>query len=542
LGLGVLTSVAPANAAYVTNTILVSEATNQPGVCAADNAPGVQAVTIVTGSSFVLTTDVGASDNAYVSLSGNITISGQSGYDTVTTTTALVGTPADGHTLTIRAGSVGTGKITISTDSSSAAVEVITVTIVATCTNQVYSAATSFVYAAVVASIGDGPAAATNVDDSGATTVTMAEANGYISIALADSYGGPLASKAMVATVTSGNAYVSIDDTEGTGGAYGGAAAAAKTAVVPSTGEEVTVMVSPITAGVPTVATVQVTHDGVLVATKTFTFHGVASKIEISEVTVGSTEEDKRGNTEVGYFRYQIKDAAGNALPGKSLANDTVANSATAVSSITSGIDNDSVTGSLGEKTPSASSTTSNDQATYACDGAKTGATKVYVQHVETTDITVVVKTSFDVVCSGALDTWTVSLDKASYSPGEIATFTVTGKDEDGLPVGSLLEIGSAAISFGGFLAAVTAPTDTDTFSSGAGTKTYSYPVNTTEGSFVGSYKITGATDTAAKTLQYKVAAASGAVSMADFLKAIVSLIASINKQIAALQKALLKK
>jgi hypothetical protein len=38
------------------------------------------------------------------------------------------------------------------------------------------------------------------------------------------------------------------------------------------------------------------------------------------------------------------------------------------------------------------------------------------------------------------------------------------------------------------------------------------------------------------------VKASSSAVSNADVLKAIVSLIASINKQIAALQKAILKK
>jgi hypothetical protein len=43
-----------------------------------------------------------------------------------------------------------------------------------------------------------------------------------------------------------------------------------------------------------------------------------------------------------------------------------------------------------------------------------------------------------------------------------------------------------------------------------------------------------------AKTVAYSVA--SGEVSNADILKAIVSLIATINKQIAALQKALLKK
>jgi hypothetical protein len=44
------------------------------------------------------------------------------------------------------------------------------------------------------------------------------------------------------------------------------------------------------------------------------------------------------------------------------------------------------------------------------------------------------------------------------------------------------------------------------------------------------------------QSVSYKVAASSTAVSNEDVLKAIVSLIASINKQIAALQKALLRR
>jgi hypothetical protein len=92
-------------------------------------------------------------------------------------------------------------------------------------------------------------------------------------------------------------------------------------------------------------------------------------------------------------------------------------------------------------------------------------------------------------------------------------------------------------------MTAITAPTTTDSFDSAVGVKKYTFSVGTSEGAFVGTFKIAGATDTAAKTVQYKIAApSSGAVSNADVLKAIVSLIASINKQIAALQKALLKR
>jgi len=64
--------------------------------------------------------------------------------------------------------------------------------------------------------------------------------------------------------------------------------------------------------------------------------------------------------------------------------------------------------------------------------------------------------------------------------------------------------------------------------------------VGASEGSFVGTFKITGATDKTAKTIQYKVANSTATVTNADVLKSIVALIASINKQIQALQKLIL--
>jgi hypothetical protein len=90
-------------------------------------------------------------------------------------------------------------------------------------------------------------------------------------------------------------------------------------------------------------------------------------------------------------------------------------------------------------------------------------------------------------------------------------------------------------------MTAVTAPVSTDESSGGAWT--YQYTVGTTTGSFNAAVTIVGAeVQTAAATTAYKIVDNSGGVSNADVLKAIVSLIASINKQIAALQKALLKK
>jgi hypothetical protein len=91
-------------------------------------------------------------------------------------------------------------------------------------------------------------------------------------------------------------------------------------------------------------------------------------------------------------------------------------------------------------------------------------------------------------------------------------------------------------------MTAITAPTNNDAFSSGLATKKYSFSVGTQRVHLLEHSRSTGTTDTAAKTVQYKVEAPSTAVSNADVLKAIVSLIASINKQIAALQKALLSR
>ena len=135
-----------------------------------------------------------------------------------------------------------------------------------------------------------------------------------------------------------------------------------------------------------------------------------------------------------------------------------------------------------------------------------------------------------------------MSFDKASYSPGEIATLTITGKDADGLLMSSTSTLGTLTQAFGG-MTFVTTPTSADTFSSAAGAKSYQLSVGTTEGAFVGTLALTtAATDSKAKTIQYTIKSSTATVSNADVLKSIVALIASINKQIQALQKLILQR
>jgi hypothetical protein len=292
------------------------------------------------------------------------------------------------------------------------------------------------------------------------------------------------------------------------------------------------------------------TWNGITVGTKSFKLQGVAAKVVVSGVTVGVKDG-------VGYYRAAVTDSLGNALPGITISNSTTeANNVASVLVVSdsasvaakTGTATNASTGAVYGTTPAVTSTNlglgnSDDTriGTYACT-SKGGAAKVTVRALAS-GVTYVTSAPFDVYCGAAsIDTWSVSLDKATYAPGEIATLTVSAKDADGHLAQSLLALGASTSAFGG-MTFVTAPTDADKFNSGAGVKTYQLSVGTTEGSFVGTFKLTGTTDTSAKTIAYKIVApATGAVSNADVLKAIVSLIASINKQIAALQKALLKR
>jgi hypothetical protein len=133
-------------------------------------------------------------------------------------------------------------------------------------------------------------------------------------------------------------------------------------------------------------------------------------------------------------------------------------------------------------------------------------------------------------------------MDKASYSPGEIATLTIKGVDEYGGIVSDNATHGAgvSSLSIPGMTIIGAAATSADKFVNGA--LTYKYRVDQAEGNFVGQALVTATVDTIAETVLYSIKSTSGGVTNADVLKAIVSLIASINKQIAALQKALLKR
>jgi hypothetical protein len=153
-------------------------------------------------------------------------------------------------------------------------------------------------------------------------------------------------------------------------------------------------------------------------------------------------------------------------------------------------------------------------------------------------DGSVVTSNSMAFTCSGDADTYSAKLDKSTYKPGDIATLTVTFKDAKGSlandnPIG--IAVAAPVISLGG-MAPVTAPAANDVTTNGV--KTYTYTVGTSTGGYAGSVSfptVNTNMDGVAQTLSYTIA--DGGTSLNDVLKGIVSLIASINKQIAALAK-----
>lgn len=152
----------------------------------------------------------------------------------------------------------------------------------------------------------------------------------------------------------------------------------------------------------------------------------------------------------------------------------------------------------------------------------------------------------FDAACAGPVYSYTASFDKASYAPGEVATLSVAFKDIKGNPTNdyNAFVTGTVAdgdidatISTGGALTAVTSPLAADRTTNGV--KKYTYTVGSTTGSFNAIVKF--AADDAV-TVPYSVKASGTNVTNEDILKSIVSLIASINKQIQALQKLILRR
>jgi hypothetical protein len=287
----------------------------------------------------------------------------------------------------------------------------------------------------------------------------------------------------------------------------------------------------------PLTTTVTIKFNGVTLATKTLKFYGAAASIAVDEVTVGTS-----GGTgaALGTFKFVVKDSAGNLLN----TNVSPIPVAASISGAAAGVTYGGIVSAAVGTAESTAATGTKATGTFTCVAAGVGTSGSQDIQIGAQIGTALVKSNtFTARCGSAtVDTWSASMDKAVYSPGEIATLTISAKDLNGSIVGDTASIGTGwnQISVPGMTIIGSAITSADVFTSGA--KTYKFRVDQSEGSFVAQVGVQATVDDKVKTLQYSIKAASGTVTNAEVLKSIVSLIASINKQIQALQKLILRR
>ena len=513
LGAGIL-SVAPANAAEFDETIGDTRIIST-SVCAQTS----DSAAIVPVGAFLTLTQYDGIDETYAILSGPVAITNWSGetedyyygpgLNSAGKVTFGSGEDSDAYA-TINATAVGTITITSSgaTDSATAtSSNTFTFTVVAACANSTYSASKSF--ANVTTSAGSNED--TNID------VTTVSTNGdplYIRVDARNAYEATLPTGVVGVSATNG-ARVNVDaDSSGL----------LSIAAVSNDGDFY-VRVNPATAGVPQSTVVTVTYNGVAVATKSLTFLGEATKVNVVGGVTGS-------NGGSGYIMYTLTDAAGNKVPGS-----VDFTSSTATARIQTG--SNWASASLGTNTLLGTTLPAGVGVfEYVCTAAQgSGSNSIGFTHTSSVNENVLAATA-TAVCAGGIDTFTVSTDKASYKVGDIATITITAKDSSGAAVSDQTTLGTGAlISAGGMTQVGSTSISNNTFT--AGTKSYTFQV-TAGGAFNVVATLPTGTTTKSATSGYTVA--SGDVQMSEVLKAIVSLIASINKQIRALQKALLKR
>jgi len=415
------------------------------------------------------------------------------------------------------------------------------VTVATTSVSGVYSSTYSYVQGQVSGSLA---APTTNVDASGSLTPANAATSlAYISFILKDAYNVSLSGKGALVISASNGATVALGSTSSV--SYAAASPTLLTAVSNYAAGTVTVGRPAASANKAFSTTVSISWNGAVVGTKTISFRGEVAKLA---VTVDS--QGHAGAATTGGIMGTIiaTDDAGNVIyPG-----------ANTLSAVSSTLNNKVTAVAIHDDADSASGDNFADY-DVTCAGTTGGlsagsADAVQMQMTNPISGTVIKSNAVKITCGGSVATYAASLDKATYAPGDVATLTITGKDAYGNAANNLTDVvGSAGtlmtIAGGSGLTLIgPAPTAGTAvkFNSGIGTRVYKFTVGTTEGDFavavsipvVNGYSLGGAD----QAVKYSVKSATPTVSNAEVLKSIVALIASINKQIQALQKLILRR
>jgi hypothetical protein len=300
----------------------------------------------------------------------------------------------------------------------------------------------------------------------------------------------------------------------------------------------------------PRVTTVTVSFNGTVIGSKTMQFFGEVAKITLASAVIGKTS----GSANNVY--YKLYDASGamvytagplsasnTAYVESALVNDPSVNGSGTASAVT-------------KQTPltiNSSGVVAGGKLNFSC-GATAGNGTIGVSYTNPSG-TVVKSNALAVKCAGSALTYSASWDKATYIPGDLAKLTVSFKDSKGNLANGVDAVANTNVqdtpsfSIGGLDKTVTGPTSADTIEDGV--LTYTYTVGATEGTYTGKLTFpvvdarqiaAGASSAVAVPVTLVVKASTATVSNAEVLKSIVALIASINKQIQALQKLILRR
>ena len=428
--------------------------------------------------------------------------------------------------VTVVAQAVGSFTITSHNDAaSSSAADTINVTVVASCALNTFSLANSLIQ--LKAAYG---AATTLVD------VVPGTINGgtlHLVTRLRNAYESPLSSGTWVATVT-GGAVIGINLANATA-----VPTAASVAATVGTGDFVNIAVSQGAnlENKPWAGTITISYNGTTLVTKNAAITG-----DIATVAVSSPVIAKTGGNTFRTFTTNAYDSAGNRVAA------TLLPSATTLNSVVQNLIFTNAT------TATADQVTGNG---VTC-GATAGSAVVSAVTTNAAGATITSNT-WTQTCASSLYSYKASLDKAAYNPGEVAVLTIEGLDSKGNLVfgpgaeaatdalvtttgtGRINLLGATTATLaslaGSYLTVVTAPATTDAFVNGKAV--YRFVVGSSSGSYTLAVNLPSVTTGTAQTVSYKINS-DGAVSNAQVLQSIVALIASINKQIQALQKLIL--
>jgi len=380
------------------------------------------------------------------------------------------------------------------------------------------------------------------------TTATFVDGDSaYIQYDLNDAYIQNLDTGNITVTATNGglvNASTSTSLVAGT----------SSTAILSSDGTSDNVRVSQPTAGAPLTTTVTISYNGTTVCTKTITIRGEVAKLTIGNIasqalSTASTANgaqwmyQQTGIYTAGQFTVVATDSAGNAVDTASALG-----SYSAASGVGTQITSLSV--NTRSSTSNASSPLVYNFGGFGC-GVTAGQASVSISFTTTATGKKVTSDPFTARCADTAATYTVSLDKASYTQGEIAKATVKFLDSKGNPANNMEAIGANSWVLPYMTAVDSSITATTGASSTSVTKAngevvYTFTVGTSTAAVAGTY--TGVVSFTAPALgvnatpTYKVVTGGDTTTNADVLKSIVALIASINKQIQALQKLILQR